>query len=357
MSKAIQKIEGRKKQVHIDATLSFSPGNEVLILYLLRNLNKRGCAVIVHARHARMRQRIESCDLSHVKTRKTSFWGMLSRMLRPGVRCLYFCSIPPLVRQPRSIVYFHAANIAEDVVWRDPAVRLRTKLKRWLLGQMIRRCHKNPGIWFCQTAAIKARLQTTYPGISVSVLPFYEPAADVFQPEFDSNSGTDIEFDFIYPATADVHKNHFRLFAAVQVAARQEMIKLCVTIPEESGRYIQRISEVNQSVGYEAIINAGRISRACTLALLARSRALVFPSLKESLGLPLVEAAELGKPVLVSDLPYAHAVLDGARTFDPMNPAQIAEAMLRVVRRQDIIRPARSRIGNNVEVLIDAICA
>lgn len=303
-----------------------------------------------------MRARIEACQLSGVKVGRTSFLGMLFRMLSPGTRCLYFCSIPPLVRQTASIVYFHAANIAEPVDWGHPEVRMRTKLKRWGLGRMIRLFHGKPGRWFCQTEAIKDRLRATYPGINVAVLPFYEPAADVLMGKSDVEFSAGPQFNFIYPATADVHKNHFRLFEAVQIAARQEPIKLCVTIPDSADNYAQRIAEVNQSLGYEAIVNVGRVTRARALALLSCSDALVFPSLKESLGLPLIEAAELGKPVLVSDLPYAHAVLSGAKTFDPLKSAEIAEAMLCIVRSRAIMRPARSRISNNVEALVDAIC-
>jgi glycosyltransferase involved in cell wall biosynthesis len=38
---------------------------------------------------------------------------------------------------------------------------------------------------------------------------------------------------------------------------------------------------------------------------------LLFPSYIETLGLPLIEAASLGLPVLASDLPFAKEVLDG----------------------------------------------
>jgi glycosyltransferase involved in cell wall biosynthesis len=39
--------------------------------------------------------------------------------------------------------------------------------------------------------------------------------------------------------------------------------------------------------------------------------ALLFPSYIETVGLPLIEAASLGLPVVVSDLPYAREVLTG----------------------------------------------
>ncbi len=48
---------------------------------------------------------------------------------------------------------------------------------------------------------------------------------------------------------------------------------------------------------------------ATVAAVLARARALVFPSLAEGFGLPAAEAAALGVPVICSDLPVFHEVL------------------------------------------------
>ena len=39
--------------------------------------------------------------------------------------------------------------------------------------------------------------------------------------------------------------------------------------------------------------------------------ALVFPSYIETYGLPLIEAASLGVPIIAADLPYAREVLEG----------------------------------------------
>lgn len=46
-------------------------------------------------------------------------------------------------------------------------------------------------------------------------------------------------------------------------------------------------------------------------ALYNASDALLFPSYIETFGLPLIEAAMMGMPILAADLPYAREVLDG----------------------------------------------
>jgi glycosyltransferase involved in cell wall biosynthesis len=56
---------------------------------------------------------------------------------------------------------------------------------------------------------------------------------------------------------------------------------------------------------------------------------MVFPSLAESFGLPLVEAMALGCPIAAADLPYARDVAGPAAAyFDPRDPAAIAARVL-----------------------------
>jgi glycosyltransferase involved in cell wall biosynthesis len=74
---------------------------------------------------------------------------------------------------------------------------------------------------------------------------------------------------------------------------------------------------------------AGFVSDAELRALYAQSRAVVFPSLAEGFGLPLVEAAAAGtKHLLVSDIPVFRWICGaGARYFDPRSPIALAEAL------------------------------
>jgi len=66
---------------------------------------------------------------------------------------------------------------------------------------------------------------------------------------------------------------------------------------------------------------AGRLSDGELALLLRNARALVFPSLYEGFGLPLVEAQALGCPVIASDRASIPEVAgDGAVYFDPMRP-------------------------------------
>ena len=58
-------------------------------------------------------------------------------------------------------------------------------------------------------------------------------------------------------------------------------------------------------------------------------KALVWPSLTESFGIPLIEASRHRRDILASDLDYIHDILEISKEycFDPNSPFSIAECL------------------------------
>jgi glycosyltransferase involved in cell wall biosynthesis len=83
----------------------------------------------------------------------------------------------------------------------------------------------------------------------------------------------------------------------------------------------RRVFTHEAPLGGPGIHLAGRISDGELALLLRNARALVFPSLYEGFGLPLVEAQALDCPVIASDRASIPEVAgDGAMYFDPTRP-------------------------------------
>jgi glycosyltransferase involved in cell wall biosynthesis len=77
----------------------------------------------------------------------------------------------------------------------------------------------------------------------------------------------------------------------------------------------------------------------------AHAEALVFPSLYEGFGLPALEAMAAGCPTLVSSAGSLPEICGDASLYcDPMNPADIAAQIVRLVRDRDL-RTALVRAG------------
>jgi glycosyltransferase involved in cell wall biosynthesis len=141
----------------------------------------------------------------------------------------------------------------------------------------------------------------------------------------------------LYPANRWRHKNHDRLFRAMAIVRE--------TRPE--------ISLVLTGVGHDdqplpaGVVSLGHVPAARLPELYRSASALVFPSLYEGFGLPVVEAMSSGCPVACSDAAALPEIAGGAAAlFDPLSPESMADAVLRVLgspddyRRRGLIRAA-----------------
>ncbi len=126
---------------------------------------------------------------------------------------------------------------------------------------------------------------------------------------------------FIVIGTIEPRKNHLLLLnlwrdlVATGVAARLVVVgrrgwenEMVVDMLDRCAAIAPHVSEF------------GDLSDAETLALLKGARALLFPSFAEGLGLPLMEAAAVGTPAIVSDLPVFREIAPPGTLFlDPLD--------------------------------------
>ncbi len=105
----------------------------------------------------------------------------------------------------------------------------------------------------------------------------------------------------------------------------------------------------------DAVVVAGYVSEAELAALYAGCLALVFPSLYEGFGMPVVEAMALGRPVACSNVTALPEVAgDAALYFDPRQPAEIADAMERLASDAELVETLRRRGPERVREIGDA---
>ena len=134
---------------------------------------------------------------------------------------------------------------------------------------------------------------------------------------FAPGEGVQREEFLLYPARRWPHKNHETLFDAFALlrAARPEL-RLVLT----GGGHSDDVPP-----GVEV---RGHVSLDELVSLYRRAAAVVFPSLYEGFGQPVLEAMACGCPVACSAIPPLEEIAgDAARTFDPKNAESIATAV------------------------------
>lgn len=120
--------------------------------------------------------------------------------------------------------------------------------------------------------------------------------------------------DFIYPATPFTFKEHISLAYAMKEAYRRspEMAKkIRIHFTLEKGEMGEMDKYIVENGLERNFVYHGRIPHQQLLSMVKSCNGLLFPSMIETLGLPLLEAASLGVPVIANDLEYVHEVLSG----------------------------------------------
>jgi glycosyltransferase involved in cell wall biosynthesis len=151
-------------------------------------------------------------------------------------------------------------------------------------------------------------------------------------PFYDANrfSGAHTPFDqrpadeFVYISTPSPQKNHGALLDAWELLHTQGHHPLLhVTIDDTAPGLLQRVGQMTAK-GIKIINHKFLDPR----ELYFTRRYLIYPSIMESFGLPLIEAAESGMKVLASDLPYVKDVVIPSISFNPYVPQSIADAVV-----------------------------
>lgn len=121
-------------------------------------------------------------------------------------------------------------------------------------------------------------------------------------------------FHFIYPATPFPYKEHKTLVEALHILRQSNpsvfaKIRIHFTISIGEFPLLEQLI-VAYGVGEQFVFD-GVMCHENLLSFYKASWGLLFPSTIETLGLPLLEAAAFGLPIIASDLDYAHEVLNG----------------------------------------------
>jgi glycosyltransferase involved in cell wall biosynthesis len=242
-------------------------------------------------------------------------------MWRKEENVLYFGNLPPMRKAKDSLLYIHNLymTLTPRALLVDSSISVPHKLRYGLLNTYLRCFYRQVDVVACQTGAMKQSLES-FLSTSVQLLPFYRPPVKEALPK---------RFDFCYIGIPSAHKNHDRFMDALSRLSREGVdARVAVTIPDTSANaeLMADIERLNRE-GVVAISNSGLVSFEQACSIYNQSRSLFFPSLKESFGMPVVEALCLDLDLLIADLPYADALVRGGVRFDPYSVESMALAM------------------------------
>ena len=151
---------------------------------------------------------------------------------------------------------------------------------------------------------------------------------------------------FIYPSSNNPHKNNFRFLNAFVRAAKKtsKEIELYITI-----------EKLNLDIPKNLKINfLGLIDHNELLSNLKKVEFLIFPSLRESFGLPLIEGIQANCKILCSNLNFAHELIYPSYFFNPNDEKCITDVILLALSNKN--HPKSSiKIKNSIGLIFNRL--
>lgn len=216
--------------------------------------------------------------------------------------------------------------------------RLRTLIERaWL-----RLCSSHADQFLVQTPSMQ---QLVYSVIKEGTPVRLAPLAESFLVADGEGPSAALEQlpRFVYVASGEEHKNHRKLLRAWCLLASEEIRPtLILTVDERQYTKLCDCMKKEIQGGRLKVTNVGVVDKEKITELYRKSDVLIYPSLIESFGLPLIEARSEGLDVIAGELDFVRDVSRPVQTFDPTSVVSIARAVKRYCGYYDpLLKPMK----------------
>jgi glycosyltransferase involved in cell wall biosynthesis len=197
---------------------------------------------------------------------------------------------------------------------------------QYIIGSIIKSSIRKADMIIVQTQWIRDAV-IEFTGIdigkTINIFPNIEDYSDFMNDEqFDRHR-------FFYPASKHLYKNHQCIYDACDILMNRGVDDFNIELTIVDEIYRPNIITLGE-LSFETVIKRYNMST------------LIFPSYLETVGLPLIEARQMGTIILASDCPFSKEALEGygnAYFFNPFKPQELADLMEKVLLGKIIRKP------------------
>jgi glycosyltransferase involved in cell wall biosynthesis len=247
----------------------------------------------------------------------------------------YFPTSLPFIFEPWDLQHIHLPELfnKEEILFRNKLYSQASNLADVVVAAT--RTTKYDLVRHLDIPA--SRIAVIYRGVD-TIYPPSARQAELELTEQDRASVHDQSYAF-YPAKPWPHKNHERLFEALATVRHDSGVRIplvCTGSPVKGKEgYLESLAEKYRIA--DQVFCLGYLPEATIQRFFANANVLVFPSLFEGLGIPLLEAMSYGVPIACSNVSCIPEVVgNAALMFDPYSPTDIAAKLLKLWSDQSL---------------------
>jgi glycosyltransferase involved in cell wall biosynthesis len=317
-----------------------SGGGRVLLDLLLKEVELNGGWFLIIDNRVKVSKGVQDKILFKVKP------NIFSRLLaefriffihKKFSKVLFFSNLPPLFKLSTEVVLF-IQNIY--LVSKEPIYQFRLKDKlRLAVGR----------IWIKFFICNVTRVMVQSDSMRRQVLKSLKLNAELKafigdEKKFDRSNPQNIfkklktnktnkKNNFLYVASGEPHKNHRILIESWKLLSANNIFpSLFLTLDQSKHPELCDWISIESKKFDLKIINLGLVDHENIQDLYLTAGALIYPSLFESFGLPLLEASKVGLPVVAAELDYVRDLIDPDQTFNPLSAFSISKAVERFLK-------------------------
>lgn len=331
----------------IDCTYLNSPGGKKILSILLENINKKESNKILFLVDSRVDKKIlkgyNFKIINNSEIERKRFYRSVKNDL---VKCFCMANVPPPIKLKCKVyIYFHNDLILNP----GKSKSLHKTIIFWLKKIYIKFINHKDYIWMVQTNMMKINLSKSLQikNNSILIFPIYKKYQKRDLPKKVKNS-------FIYVCSSENHKNLKNLILGFSKIINPDNHKITLHLTIEDPRYFKSLKGLIKNDSNVFIKNHGYIEESLLHKLYSNSEFLIYPSLIESFGLPLIECLDFNCKIIASDLPYVNEVVEPSLTFDPYSVKTISESIDAAIKNCNY-KPSKILINNKIDKFIELI--
>jgi glycosyltransferase involved in cell wall biosynthesis len=243
----------------------------------------------------------------------------------------------PLVLTLHDIIYLEGLNWASGTWYQ----RLGNAYRKWNVPKVVPKAQKILTVSEFEQRTISAHFSSlpkeTLEVVHNGVIGHFAPVKPEIQEKTRNAYGLPEEF-MLFLGNTDPKKNLRGVLKALHLIHKKGKLTLPLVMPDFGEKALERLlTSIDASSLSSQIHLTGYIPNHDLPAIYAKASFFLYPSIRESFGLPILEAMACGCPVLTSNTSSMPEIAgDAALLIDPLDPQELSNAILELLEKPEL---------------------